>query len=1170
MYLKKVKLSGFKSFVDPTGVHFPSALVSVVGPNGCGKSNIIDAIRWVMGESSAKQLRGDSMADVIFNGSASRSPLGQASVELFLDNSEGRLSGQYATYNEISIRRVVNREGQSQYFLNGTKCRRRDIADVFLGTGLGPRSYSIIEQGMISRIVDAKPDDLRMFFEEAAGVSKYKERRRETENRMRHTRDNLQRVADICEELDKQLERLQRQAKSAERYKVLKEEERQTKAQWIGLRWQGLSDDKAKEEQRIRDREIELQKHQTARQSCQTELEKLRSQQTDHQETYHEIQGRYYGIGADIARLEESIQNAKQQRDQMKHELDQLEQEQQAIQAQIQMDEARKESLVQEFEEMLPELSAIEDMENRASNGLQAAEEMMHDWQVRWDEFQLDSAETAQKVQVQQTRLQHFEETLHALISRSAQLQKERDGLDFAELEQNKAALVESSATLDQETRAQQDQLAQRLKDIQQQRHENQQLALKVDEAKNRLQTLRGRHASLEALQQAALGQGSEKVTAWLSQNNLAQRERLAQDLSVESGWELAVETVLGDYLEAVCVDALDQVAEVLSNLKEGQVILYEQPGSNASITVASGPTLLDKVQSQLPIANLLSHVRIASDLIEALSLRQQLAAHESVITPEGIWLARHWMRVNRNQDPHLGVLAREKELKQMNQVIAGQLSEVESSERTLQVHRDQLHRWEEERDDLQKILNQKQEEFAQVKAQITAKQGELSQARNRAAQIDSQLVESQSKVETLRQNIQEARAYLEQATSVMAQQQIERDALVVHRDEYRVVLQEAREKAKDARQKHHELRLRSQSVEMQMSAVNEGLKRLHEQQSVFVERFDQLFLISDQAKEPLLQQQKQLESLLDKRLSVEREVQDAREKIAAVDQRIRENEENVAVAENHIQQARDRLEQERIHFQELEVRSRTLKEQMTEMGYEMDSILQTIVEMDAKIEEWEERVDNLAKQIQRLGAINLAAIEEYTAEQERKTYLDRQKADLQEALATLESAIAKIDKETREKFKATFEQVNTGFQTLFPRLFGGGKAYLELTGETILDSGVGIMASPPGKKNSTIHLLSGGEKALTAVALVFAIFQLNPAPFCMLDEVDAPLDDANVGRFCQLVKEMSENVQFIFITHNKITMEMASHLMGVTMQEPGVSRLVAVDIDEAIAMAEA
>lgn len=1161
MRLKSIKLAGFKSFVDPTTVSFPSNMAAVVGPNGCGKSNIIDAVRWVMGESSAKNLRGESMTDVIFNGSNTRKPVTQASIELIFDNSDGTLTGEYAAFAEISIRRRVTRDSQNTYFLNGVKCRRRDITDIFLGTGLGPRSYSIIEQGMISKLIEAKPEDLRNFIEEAAGISKYKERRRETENRIRRTHENLARLTDLREELERQLERLHRQAQSAEKYQEYKAEERQLKAQLSALRWQALNDQVGQREQVIGDQEVAFEALVAEQRNADASIERLRDGHHELSERFNQVQGRFYSVGGDIARVEQSIQHGQQRLCQLQDDLREAEQARLETESHLGHDRTLLATLGEELAMLEPEQELSSAAAEESSAQLEEAEAAMQVWQEQWERFNQHSAEPRRAAEVQQSRIQQLEQSLERLAERQRRLDDERallatDPEDVAilELGEQLAASELNLETLAADGETLNERLEQLRETLQQATQTQQQL-------QGDLQRLNGRIASLEALQQAAMDPG-KGVGEWLQEQGLEQSPRLAEGLRVEPGWELAVETVLGADLHAVLLD--DFAAIALEDFEQGDLRLVIPANSGAR----RPGSLLDLVESAVDLSHWLGNVRPVDSLEQALAARSGLHEGESLVSRDGYWVGRHFLRVRRASEAESGVLARGQELERLNAERDEREASVASVEERIAQLRGDQSRLEEEREQQRRRQQEEARSHSDLKAQLSAGQVRLEQLALRRRRLDEELIEQHEQREIEAEQLGEARLQLQDALDAMAQDTEQRETLLADRDGIREQLDRIRQEARQQKDHAHQLALRVGSLKAQHESTRQALDRLEQQFERAIERREQLTLNLEEGEAPLEELRMKLEELLERRMGVEEELKHARLALEDADRELRDAEKRRTQAEQQAQLLRGQLEQQRLDWQGLSVRRKALQDQLHEDGYDLHGVLATLP-AEATEAGWEAELERLAQRIQRLGPINLAAIDEYQQQSERKRYLDAQNDDLVEALDTLENVIRKIDRETRNRFKETFDQINSGLQALFPKVFGGGNAYLELTGEDLLDTGVAIMARPPGKKNSTIHLLSGGEKALTALALVFAIFQLNPAPFCMLDEVDAPLDDANVGRYARLVKEMSEKVQFIYITHNKIAMEMADQLMGVTMHEPGCSRLVTVDVEQAVALVE-
>lgn len=1164
MRLEKIKLAGFKSFVDPTTVLFPSNLVGIVGPNGCGKSNVIDAVRWVMGESSAKNLRGESMADVIFNGSSSRKPVGTASIELVFDNADGGVGGQYAQYSEISVKRQVSRDGQSLYFLNGVRCRRRDITDLFLGTGLGPRSYSIIEQGMISRIIEARPEDLRVYLEEAAGISKYKERRRETENRISHTRENLERLDDLREEVQKQLRHLERQAATAQKYKTYREEERRVRAELLVLWLDGMQADIEQRDRAIAEQENRLQSAIADQRKLESTIEQQRAAHAEANDGFNEVQGRYYAIGSEIARLEEAIQYAREARRQQEADLVQARQSLAQARELSEQDNSRLAELADELERDQPMLDQAREHAEARATELQDAERTMQDWQAEWDRFNQSANEPAQLAQVERTRINHLEEQETQLKRRLARNVEERQQLADVSLQAEINDLQARESEGEAGLQVVRERVDSHLQAITKLRERNQHTQEALAAARTESQTLSGRLSSLQALQQAARGEGDRELDGWISAHGLDSARRLLETLDVAPQWQRAVEVVLAEQLQAVVVDRLDVAADGLQQIEQGQLTLIEAQGE--ALSPRTG-TLAEHVGGSAPLMHLLNSIRTAADVDEALRCRRDLAAGECIVTPDGLRVGRGWVSMQRGADARAGVLAREQEIRELTQRQGELEPRVEQLATQLADDRQALVEAEQAREAQQRELEAAQRAVAELRALLSGKQARAEQIRHRIEGLDKDAGELSQQVEQGGVDMDEARRRLHEALASIEDLGRQREQLVGRRDKLREVLDQARRADSEARNKTHEIALRVESMRTSEDSLRSGIGRMQEQLGLLQQRCQDLESGLEAGKTPIGEQQLRLEQELKSRAAVEEKLSAARKSLETIDHELRELDQSRHQVEQRVQDERTRLDQSRMKRQEILVRSSTLEEQLAETGFER-ALLHEEMPEGAAIDAWQQRAETLANRIQRLGPINLAAIDEFKEQSERMAYLDSQHEDVSKSLATLEEAIRKIDRETRTRFKETFDRVDNGFKELFPKLFGGGHAYLELTGEDLLDTGVTVMARPPGKRNSSIHLLSGGEKALTAVALVFAIFRLNPAPFCMLDEVDAPLDDANVGRYSAMVREMSEQVQFIFITHNKVTMEIANQLSGVTMHEPGVSRLVAVDVEEAAALA--
>ena len=1167
MRLSKIKLAGFKSFVDPTTITFPSSLVGVVGPNGCGKSNVFDAVRWVMGESSASRLRGDSITDVIFNGSSSRKPVGAASVELLFDNTDTTLEGQYAKYAEISIRREVSRDSISTYFLNGTKCRRKDITGVFMGTGLGPRSYSIIEQGMISRLIEAKPEDMRVFIEEAAGISKYKERRRETSNRIKHTKENLDRLLDVLDEVEKQIKHLDRQAKTAERYGKYKAQERRTSAEVLALRTKHLDDQGEEARSQLSERKTSLEAAIAKQRSLEASLEETRVRQSERTDEFNEVQGRYYKVGGEIARLEQSIEHARELRERQERDLEQAVQGAKEIADHIDQDQTEIEQLELTLSELVPGLEQARQSERASSASLQRADDALAEWQKQWDAHSLHHNEAMQQQNIEHTRAEQIESRLQSFEERRRKMGETQVDADPDELRARFDQLVE------QELRKRQgrDEFDRHLADVGEKvrklRDQDHKLTRLVDERRAALQAAQGKYASLEALQQAALGEGDDGIQDWLKGAGLESNKRVAQTLNVQDGWDKAVETVLGEYLQAVCVADITPVTENIASLRSGALTVLREH-SKDDVAINAENTMASKVSgAPAAVQEMLAGVKIADTLTNALAMRERLAGEESVITADGIWLGRNWLRVSRDKEGRAGVLAREHEMRRLKSDMREMQARFESARKLLADGRIRLNQLEERRETLQQDASSLLNEYSEIKTALESAKYRMDQANARKLALAEEVSELDNEKISAEEQLRESRRLHGLAAESIARLATERANLEAQRDELRAELQRVRAQADEDRQTVQNITIQFESRRNSKESAAQNLERMERQLSQFRSRENEIREQLSSSQTPLVDNKALLESQLQTRLAVEEELAAARQKVEKVENELRELDQSRMQVDQTVDAARVKVSEAEMGVQELRVRREGFAEQLAQTDFEFATLLEEMDEA-ANVDSWEEKLEKVRRRIDRLGPINLAAIDEFKEQSERKEYLDSQLADLNDALATLEGAIRKIDRETRTRFRETYNNVNDGFQRLFPKLFGGGHAYLELTGDDLLSTGITVMARPPGKRNSTIHLLSGGEKALTAVALVFAIFELNPAPFCMLDEVDAPLDDANVGRFCDIVREMSDKVQFVFITHNKVTMEMARQLSGVTMQEPGVSRLVSVDLDAAVKMA--
>ncbi|MFP4262497.1 MAG: chromosome segregation protein SMC [Halomonas sp.] len=1163
MRLTSIRLVGFKSFVDPVTVPFDGNMTAIVGPNGCGKSNIIDAVRWVMGESSAKTLRGESMADVIFNGSTGRKPVGQAAIELRFDNRDGTMGGPYAQYAEIAVKRLVTREGQSSYFFNGQKCRRRDIADLFLGTGLGPRSYAIIGQGMISRLIEARPDELRATLEEAAGISKYKERRRETENRMRRTQENLERLEDIREELDKQLERLKRQAEAARRYQQLKNEEHRVKGELALLRARALRASQGEEEGRVAELETAVEREVLGLRQCETRLEEARA---DHDRLATELdaeQARFFETTTAIARLEQDLEHARARDAQLARDLEAARRELGELDRLGEDDGERLAGLDERLATLVPEREALAERLEELEAALEEAEPEAEEADAAWEAFSEQWREASREAERGQDRLRELESRLERLEGELARRRQQQQELpDLGALAAQREEAGERLAELALEREALEERREALTLEREKARQAVQQAETAREAARQRRSELAGELASLEALVEAGLADHDEALDAHLADHELADSPRLGECLEVAAGWEEAVSWVLAPWLRAR-VAPLEGRAAALAAAPAELGLVEAREGEALEASLAA------RVSGAGAASGWLAAIRCVERQEDAWALRESLSPGESLITPDGLWLGRGWARRRGSGEGPDALLVSRRRAEEVRDELATVDARLAEEEARLEAAREQVTQAD---DALEACRGQEREldrRHQQLAVQDSGLASRLEHLQGRAEELDRELADLAESREEAVLAIDEARESWQAAMARLEEGAERRERLERERQAARERLTQLRGQQRPLAEQMQRLALEQERLAAERAGLAEQQGRAGEARQRLEGRLEELEEERERLREPEEERRERLEALLDRREREERSLNAVRARAAELVERLREDEQARQAHERTLEGIRERLQESRLQVQALRLKAEGQDEQLRELGHDEHALVEAL-DPNATESAWQGRLEELGERIRRLGAINLAAIEEYDQQAERRDYLEAQHAELSEALETLDRAIRRIDQETRSRFRDTFERVNAGLQSLFPRVFGGGTAWLTLTGDDLLETGVAIMARPPGKKNTTIHLLSGGEKALTALSLVFAIFQLNPAPFCMLDEVDAPLDDANVGRYAKLVKEMSESVQFIYITHNKIAMEAGERLMGVTMQEPGVSRLVAVDVEEAAALAEA
>ncbi len=1163
MRLTAIKLAGFKSFVDATTFTAPSNLTGIVGPNGCGKSNIIDAVRWVMGEGSAKVLRGESMADVIFSGSSTRKPVGTASVELVFDNTTGRIAGEFAGYNEISVKRVVGRDGVSQYTLNGTRCRRKDVRDMFLGTGLGSKSYSIIEQGMISQVVDAGPEEVRSHLEEAAGISRYKDRRRETERRIKHTRENLDRLTDLRDEITSHLNRLKRQANAAERYKKLKIEQRELEANLLALQWSSLQTDTEMGRTGLAVQETAMQEQVAEQRAAEARMESIHQGQAGAGEAFNGVQGELYSVGSEIARLEQTIQHSRELQARQKKEFDETSGSMQDMEKHMVLDRAQVEDLTSKLAEIEPALVDAEKAEADTDTRMHAAEAEVSSWQESLEHHHVKSNELNRKADSFRATVEMLDGRMQDASERLENLAGETEGTDTGALSLELVELEKQGGVVAEELAQQQQQLELNRKELESRRKSLRDSTARQHELQGEINRREGRLESLKALQQAARGSGNG--LAWLESNGLKSAPRLVEQLDVAKGWEVATETVLGFWLDSVLVNDPAQLSSGLSQLavdNESDVELTLLASQSSGLKVLAG-SLAEKVTAPDVITQQLNHVMLADSLESAFKAVSGKHDGTSAITAEGQWIGPGWVRVAGSQSGQAGMLARKQEIKSLQSEANDLQKKWKDLDEVNRAERDAFPAAEAAINDLQQQVNRLHRESADLGSRLNAGRSRIKDLSGRQKQIAEESASLQRRQNDDQSQIKNTRSELATLLDEMAATEKERSALDLQRQSLLECRDKARTSAREARNRRHELALKTGSRRASLDSLRNSLQRMDTQFSQLQQRYLDLSEQIAQNEDPEEKHRSDMDALLQTRVEVEQRLTTSRAKLQQLEEDYRQLDAARQTCVRQVEEIRSSLEKARLQQQELELNARGLQRQVEQLGQQVEELAAALPD-DANAEAWQEELERLDVRITRLEPVNLAAISEYEEERKRKDYLDAQHEDLMSALETLENAIKKIDRKTRTRFKDTFESVNKGIQELFPKLFGGGHAYLELTGDDLLTTGVSIMARPPGKRISSIHLMSGGEKALTAVAFVFAIFRLNPAPFCLLDEVDAPLDDANVSRFTAMVKEMSETVQFIVVTHNKITMEMAHQLSGVTMREPGVSRLVQVDIDEA------
>jgi len=1168
--LTHIKLAGFKSFVDPVHIPVPGQLVGVVGPNGCGKSNVIDAVRWVLGESSAKQLRGENMQDVIFNGSIERKPVSRASVELIFDNSMGKLSGPWSQYNEISVKRVLERNDVSSYYINNQHVRKRDVSDIFLGTGLGGRGYAIIEQGMISRIIEARPEDLRNFLEEAAGVSKYKERRRETELRLEDTRENLLRVDDIRQELDKQHSHLEMQAEQAARYRELDDRLRTAQQTLWMTRKRDAASQREKIQQDIDKNLVAIEARTAEMRAAETQAEAFRAEHYTTSDQVHAAQGQLYESNSEVARLEQQIQHQRDTRRRSEQRLADVHAQERELRDSLDRAETSLASNRYEYVGSAVSLDRLARELTVAQEALPAAENAYRSAREQADSAQKQLAQAEQQLEVERTRRAHTDRILGQLAARSARLEDEREKLELpepGELVRLDRELADVASALS-ERREALGMDESELPGLEQALGEADDVA---ESAQQRLHQLDARLTALQQLQEQVSRAG--EMEPWLERNGLVGNSRLWQGIRIREGWEDALESVLRERLNSIALDDLSSIHSLFADAPPGKVSFHRlSPASEAKPETSGG---LDRLADYVTctderlasvLADWLDGVYVINDPKEGVEAARRLRQGEILVSAQGhVFSASSASFYAADTEIH-GILSRQREIESLfeerNAVDEQAREALESAENARLLMSEVRARVERTRAEVAQL----QDSHHQLKVDHVRLSQLAERITTRGSQIVSELEEISEEVARETAQMQQAAEALEALTGRLEVLRSTLSDTVNALGEAESRLTATRDDVAKVTRAHQEAVFSLSTIKNKINELESDLRKSHKERLRLDGDAARLLAEIEQAGESSLQEQLQVQ--LGIKAEREKTLAGKRDAMEAAEASLRHAEQERLEIEQSLEPLRERTNELRLKEQEARLSQENFAQQLADAGADEHALEAELVK-GVRASVLQAEISRLSSDIQALGAVNLAALDELTTARERKAYLDSQSEDLVEAVTTLENAIRRIDRETRERLQDTFDQVSAKFSEMFPALFGGGEAKLLLTGEEILDAGVQVIARPPGKRNSSIHLLSGGEKALTALSLVFSLFQLNPAPFCLLDEVDAPLDDNNTTRYCDLVKKMSESTQFLFITHNKITMEIAEQLVGVTMQEQGVSRVVSVDIEEAIRLRE-
>ena len=1155
MKIRKIHFSGFKSFADSTTIDINMDMTGVVGPNGCGKSNIVDAVRWVMGRT-ARSIRATSVEDVIFSGTDTRKPAGQASVELVFDNEEGKIGGKYASYNEISLKRTATRGKESKYYINNTRCRQRDVADLFFGTGLGAHSYALIEQGMVTQIIEADPKEMRMYIEEAAGISKYRERRRETELRIRHTRDNLDRLLDIRDEVTKQLNKLKRQARSARQFKELRLSRDQTNGQIHFLEMKQSQVEIERCQKDLSELRIDLEKNQAQLRHYEADIEKKRALRENQNKELNDVREQFYQINAQIGGVEQDISNRSLNADQIKKEVGELSKALEQCKSKIEDEEnKRREAVVQ-----LTETKASEEKVGKnvveIESELKEEEITLGKLSREWEQSYSSNKEANDSLEVIGVKIEYCNQELEEISKQEREVQEQKSSLNVEELERKVTELHSQRQHYREQIEKHEHSVNSKNNESDSHKDELQRTEQSAERIHSKAQGIREELVSLRALNTA---DGSEGFLKWLSQNNLSEASRLVSKINPEKEWESAVETVLGTFLSAVEVDSIDTYQSDIEALQSDMLVMYERSSNMAG----KQGTLASKVSNDGGINVLLNQILLADDLPQAMAMRKDFTENQSAVTPEGFWVGKNWIRAHRHSDKKESILERQHMINDLER-------RQQETEKELQSLQEKIGKLKRQIADCNEYIDSAKGEHKTLLDQLSSAESEWRKVEalfNHAKDVHSEMDDKANQIEQWKVSINEQNAEHIKARDELVSSMPHQGEQKKKRIEADRKVTALRDQLHNVREELHQIEIQKHSLSIQLKGFGDGLSHLHRQEQNLSERQASLHQTEKGFYNPIEEKQNELNTLLDKRREYEKQIEEKTSQIEAVRVEIEQAERECRTINDDIQKLGTRRESLRIEQEKNQMHYDDYKQRIEKLDMSVEA-LSAQVTSEMSLENLHEELETLEKKIDKLGPINLIADQEFNELTERKEYIDSQHKDLTTALETLEKAIEKIDHESRDKFKDTFERINSRVQGIFERLFDGGTAHLELLENDWLRSGVAIMVRPPGKLLTSIRLLSGGEKALAAMAVVFSIFDLNPSPFCMLDEVDAPLDEGNVVRFCELLRDMGSRVQFIVITHNRITMEYMGSLLGITMGEPGVSRLVSVNVNEAVKIA--